>query len=197
MGVAKKTRKFAKVKRIIGQKDARLKQNKDKGDIGNAKKKAAAFSEEVREIPQMPSSMFFEANQALVPPYNILVDTNFLSHTIRAKLPLLETMMDCLYASCNPIITDCCIAELEKLGPKYRLALQIGRDERWTREPCTHKGTYADDCIVDRVMKNRIYIVATNDKDLCRRIRKIPGAPIMQVARGKYVIERLPNAPTT
>jgi len=110
--------------------------------------------------------MFFEANQALVPPYNILVvskpprtqtpsnamrltpyqDTNFLSHTIRAKLPLLETMMDCLYASCNPIITDCCIAELEKLGPKYRLALQIGRDERWTREPCTHKGTYADDC---------------------------------------------------
>lgn len=37
----------------------------------------------------------------------------------------------------------------------------------------------------------------STDKDLCRRIRKIPGAPIMQVARGKYVIERLPNAPTT
>lgn len=26
-----------------------------------------------RGRPQMPSSMFFEANQALVPPYNILV----------------------------------------------------------------------------------------------------------------------------
>jgi U3 small nucleolar RNA-associated protein 24 len=25
--------------------------------------------------------------------------------------------------------------------------------------------------------------------------RKIPGAPIMSVARGKYVIERLPDAP--
>ena len=39
-------------------------------------------------------------------------DTNFLSHTVRAKLPLVETMMDCLYAACTPIITDCVMAEL-------------------------------------------------------------------------------------
>ena len=30
------------------------------------------------------------------------------------------------------------------------------------------QGTYADDCIVDRVMKQRIYLVATNDRDLKR-----------------------------
>lgn len=33
MGVQKKTRKFAQVKRIIGQRDARLKKNQDKGEI--------------------------------------------------------------------------------------------------------------------------------------------------------------------
>jgi hypothetical protein len=38
-----------------------------------------------------------------------------------------------------------------------------------------HKGTYADDCIVSRVMQHRCYIVATNDQALRRRIRKIPG----------------------
>lgn len=38
------------------------------------------------------------------------------------------------------------MAELEKLGPKYRIALQIARDERWERLQCDHKGTYADDC---------------------------------------------------
>lgn len=58
------------------------------------------------------------------------------------------------------------MAELEKLGQKYRIALQIARDEKWTRLQCDHKGTYADDCIVDRVMKQRVYIVATNDRDL-------------------------------
>jgi hypothetical protein len=36
------------------------------------------------------------------------------------------------------------MAEMEKLGPKYRIALQIARDERWHRLACDHKGTYAD-----------------------------------------------------
>ncbi|KAI1138961.1 Fcf1-domain-containing protein [Hypoxylon sp. FL0543] len=197
MGVAKKTRKFAQVKRIISRRDARLKENQGKADEANAQKKAKAASGDVvrREVPQLPSSLFFQHNEALVPPYSVLVDTNFLSHTVQRKLPLLESMMDCLYAKCTPIITSCVMAELEKLGPKYRIALRIARDERWERLQCDHKGVYADDCIVDRVMKHRIYIVATNDKDLCRRIRKIPGVPIMNVARGKYVIERLPGAP--
>lgn len=87
------------------------------------------------------------------------------------------------------------MAELEKLGPKYRIALQIARDERWERLQCDHTGTYADDCIVDRVQKQRVYLVATNDRDLKRRIRKVPGVPIISCARGKYVIERLPDAP--
>ncbi|KKY26437.1 hypothetical protein UCRPC4_g01456 [Phaeomoniella chlamydospora] len=193
MGVAKKTRKFAQVKRIIGQRDARLKKNQDKGELVGKQK--AKGDEIVREIPQVSSSLFFQYNTALVPPYSVLVDTNFLSHTVQKKLELLPTMMDCLYAKCVPIITSCVMAELEKLGQKYRIALRIARDERWERLKCDHKGVYADDCIVDRVMKHKIYIVATNDRDLKRRIRKIPGVPIMSVAKGKYVIERLPDAP--
>lgn len=51
--------------------------------------------------------------------------------------------------------------------------------------------------IVDRCMKNRIYIVATNDRDLKRRLRKIPGVPIISVGRGKYVVERLPDSFST
>lgn len=138
----------------------------------------------------MPSSMFFHHNTALQPPYRVLIDTNFLSHTVHHKLPLLPTLMDTLYATCIPTITSCVMAELEKLGPKYRIALQIARDERWERLECDHKGTYADDCIVDRVVKQRVYLVGTNDRDLKRRIRKVPGVPILSVARGKYVIER-------
>lgn len=192
MGVTKKTRKFAQVKRIIGQRDARLKKNQDKAVIESKRK---SKDEIVREIPQVSSSLFFQYNTALVPPYSVLVDTNFLSLTVQHKLEILPTMMDCLYAKCIPIITGCVMAELEKLGQKYRIALRIARDERWERLKCDHKGIYADDCLVERVQKHKIYIVATNDRDLKRRIRKIPGVPIMSVARGKYVIERLPDAP--
>lgn len=145
--------------------------------------------------PQVSSALFFQYNSSLTPPYSILIDTNFLSHTVQRKLPLLETLMNTLYAKCIPVITSCVMAELEKLGPKYRIALRIARDERWERLQCDHKGVYADDCIVDRVVKNRIYIVGTNDRDLKRRVRKVPGVPILSVARGKYVVERLPDAP--
>lgn len=55
--------------------------------------------------PQVSSSLFFQYNQALVPPYSVLVDTNFLSHTVQHKLEMLSTMMDCLYAECYPVIT--------------------------------------------------------------------------------------------
>ncbi|MDI1493322.1 MAG: rRNA-processing protein fcf1 [Ramalina farinacea] len=192
MGVAKKTRKFAQTKRIIGQRDARLKKNQVKAEL-LAKKPPP--DQVVRQIPQAPTSLFFQHNTSLQPPYPILLDTNFLSHTVQHKLDLLPTLMDTLYASCRVIITDCVMAELEKLGTKYRIALRIARDERWERVGCAHKGVYADDCIVDRVVKQRIYIVATNDRDLKRRLRKIPGVPVMSVARGKYVVERLPSAP--
>ena len=59
--------------------------------------------------PRVSTALFFQYNTALVPPYNILVDTNFLSHTVGAKLDLLNAAMDCLYAKCIPIITDCVV----------------------------------------------------------------------------------------
>ncbi|KDP31501.1 hypothetical protein JCGZ_15421 [Jatropha curcas] len=102
-------------------------------------------------------------------------------------------MIDCLYAKCTPCITDCVMAELEKLGQKYRAALRIAKDPCFERLSCIHKGTYADDCIVDRVTHHKCYIVATCDRDLKRRIRKIPGVPIMYITQHKYSIERLPE----
>ena len=38
--------------------------------------------------------------------------------------------MDCLYAECIPCISDCVMAELEKLGTKYRVALKIAKVRR-------------------------------------------------------------------
>ncbi|KAK9766408.1 rRNA-processing protein fcf1 [Basidiobolus ranarum] len=190
MGKAKKTRQFGLVKRMINPKDARLKENQEK----LKKKEEEKEKSLVNHIPQVASSLFFRYNTALGPPYHVLVDTNFINFSIQNKLELVKSMMDCLYAKCIPCITDCVMAELEKLGPKYRVALRVARDPRFEKLPCSHKGTYADDCLVNRVMQHKCYIVATCDRDLKRRIRKIPGIPIMYIAQHKYTIERLPEA---
>ncbi|KAG4303741.1 hypothetical protein PORY_002856 [Pneumocystis oryctolagi] len=104
---------------------------------------------------------------------------------------IVKGMMECLYAKCIPYITDCVMAELEKLGNKFRIALRIARDPCFERLPCSHSGTYADNCIISRIMQNRCYIVATNDKNLKVLIRKIPGVPIMYVGNHKLKVERL------
>ncbi|KAF6841724.1 rRNA-processing protein fcf1 [Colletotrichum plurivorum] len=198
MGVQKKTRKFAEVKRVIGKRDGRRQENLKKAEeaLEKQKKERAGPDGEtlVREIPQMPSSFFFSHNTSLVPPFSVLLDTSFITRAVNFKLPLLETMMDCLYATCHPIVTGCVMGELEKLGPKFRIAMRVAKDPRWEHRKCTHGGVYADDCLTSIVSKNQVYIVATNDRGLQQRIRKIPGVPIMKAARGKFLIERLPGA---
>jgi len=147
----------------------------------------------VREVPKAHSSLFFQYNTNLKPPYQILIDTNFINMSIQMKLDIFKASMECLLAKCIPCVTDCVMGELEKMGTRHRLALRLAKDPRFMRLTCQHKGTYADDCICDRVEQHRCYIVGTNDKDLKRRIRKVPGIPIMSVARGMYKIERLPE----
>ncbi|CAI0651195.1 unnamed protein product [Colletotrichum noveboracense] len=102
-------------------------------------------------------------------------------------------LMDLLLAKCTPVVTECTIAELEKLGPNFRLALRLAKDERFERLKCSHSGTYADDCIVTTVTKNRCYLVGTNDRALRQKLRKVPGVPLIAVGKGKYSVERLPE----
>eukprot|EP00409_Alexandrium_fundyense_P001295 CAMPEP_0185912104 /NCGR_PEP_ID=MMETSP0196C-20130402/36376_1 /TAXON_ID=2932 /ORGANISM="Alexandrium fundyense, Strain CCMP1719" /LENGTH=89 /DNA_ID=CAMNT_0028633279 /DNA_START=74 /DNA_END=340 /DNA_ORIENTATION=+ len=88
--------------------------------------------------------------------------------SIQMKLDIFKASMDCLLAKCIPCITDCVMAELEKMGTKHRLALRLAKDPRFKRLTCQHRGTYADDCIFERVQQHKCYIVGTNDKDLKR-----------------------------
>lgn len=193
----KKARKYAEVKRLVAPSDPRL-------QIKDLSKAAAApvigkrpDKDKLKENPN-PVSMFFQYNPNLGPPFRILLDTNFINFSVRNKLDIGHSVLDCLAAPTTIYVTDCVIAELQKLPKKYSLALRVARDRRFQRLACSHRGTYADDCIVNRIAAHRIYIVATCDKDLKRRIRKVPGIPIMYISGHRFRVERLPQtlAPT-
>lgn len=59
--------------------------------------------------PKEPSCMFFTHNNALGPPYRILIDTNFINFSIQNKLDIFKASMDCLLGKCIPYITDCVV----------------------------------------------------------------------------------------
>ena len=111
MGKVKKTKKFGAVKRMIQASDPRL----NKGAVTEKKQKPET---EVRHVDKPSSALFFKYNTQLGPPYHVLIDTNFINFSIRNKLDICSSMLDCLYAKCTPYITDCVMAELEKLGAK-------------------------------------------------------------------------------
>ena len=178
--------------------------------------------------PQIASSLFLAHNSALVPPYRVLIDTNFINFSLQNKLDLMSGMMDCLYAKCTQKLschnlrsTDNLTrySMCDRLRPgwtgKTRPSLscsspvrilssllnftapsshdRVARDPRFERLPCSHTGTYADDCLIQRVTAHKTFIVATCDRELRRRVRKIPGVPLMYIVRRRYAIERLPD----
>ena len=51
--------------------------------------------------PQVPSAMFYSYNNQLGPPYHVIVDTNFINFSIKNKLDIVQSMMDCLFAKCE------------------------------------------------------------------------------------------------
>lgn len=145
---------------------------------------------------KVSTALFFQYNSQLGPPYQVLVDTNFINFAIKNKvciyvvcwqctvhrcsaallhlvsrqhrgvtrdsdmanmyriaacvrtspkppkhyehhymplppqIDLVQGMMDCLYAECTPCITECVMAELEKLGQHYRVALKVAKVRR-------------------------------------------------------------------
>lgn len=148
----------------------------------------------IKSKPDHFSELFFHHNKALGPPYHVICDTNFFYYARRAKKDIFREMTRILLAKCYIYVTDCIVAEAEKLGRKYKSMLRSMKDPRIRRLTCQHKGTYADDCICQRVENNRIYIIATCDRDLKKRIRKIPGVPIVFIQAFRFNVERLPEA---
>ena len=103
MGRARQTKRFATMKRMISASDPRLKEK----DRAPPKKKKAEDPNEIKttEHVQQSSALFFQYNTQLGPPFHVLVDTNFINFSIKNKMDIIQSMMDCLYAKCIPYIT--------------------------------------------------------------------------------------------
>ena len=57
-------------------------------------------------------------------PNYVLIDTNFIYFSLKNKINLVSSLTDCLNAMSIPCISECVLMEIEKLGPKFKLALK-------------------------------------------------------------------------
>ena len=109
MGKAKKTRRFAEVKRLLAPKDARVVRKKaeaeqrrthadrDKDEFrrggGDGTHRSAAAAAGVVRASAAPAAMFFRYNSQLGPPFYVLIDTNFINFSIKNKLEMVRTTL--------------------------------------------------------------------------------------------------------
>lgn len=93
---------------------------------GKGKKDPSALKE--RGGPQHPSCAPFLCDTQQGTPSHVLFGTDFIKFSIKAKLDSVRPRWDGLCAM-RPSYTDCIVAETERLGRGYRVALRIAKDE--------------------------------------------------------------------
>ncbi|KAF4518040.1 hypothetical protein B566_EDAN009273 [Ephemera danica] len=132
---------------------------------------------------------FFVNNFGFRQPYQVLVDGTLCFSALKGKINLKDQLPKYLGAEVKLLTTQCVILETEKLGPALFGAMLIVK--QFPVHRCGHddRPISGSTCILSMLgKKNKTrYIVATQDRDLQDRVRKIPGAPLI------YIHQRTPT----
>ena len=118
-------------------------------------------------------------------PNYVLIDTNFIYFSLKNKINLVSSLTDCLNAMSIPCISECVLMEIEKLGPKFKLALKYIKNKNFIKLRCLHPKNiiYADDCIFNTVSLSRFFTVATCDSNLKKRIKKLADSKVIIIKK--------------
>lgn len=96
------------------------------------------------------------------------------------------------------LTTQCVIMEIEKLGSKLTGALIILK--QYAVHKCGHEGKPipGSACLLSMLGKRneKHYVVATQDRDLQEKIRKVPGCPLLYLVQKAPVLEAPSQAST-
>jgi len=123
-------------------------------------------------------------------PNYVLIDTNFIYFSLKNKINLVSSLTDCLNAMSIPCISECVLMEIEKLGPKFKLALKYIKNKNFIKLRCLHPKNiiYADDCIFNTVSLSRFFTVATCDSNLKKRIKKLADSKVIIIKKNRLKV---------
>ncbi|KAG5420919.1 hypothetical protein I9W82_000009 [Candida metapsilosis] len=128
-------------------------------------------------------------------PYQVIVDNEIVSTCSKSSYDITKGLTRTIQAENKPMITQCCIQAL--YDTKNQDAINLAK--KFERRKCNHREVIAPgECIksivdINGENKHR-YVVATQDLDLRRKLRQIPGVPLIYMNRSVMVMEPLSDA---
>ncbi|BGP42075.1 hypothetical protein JCM10449v2_006077 [Rhodotorula kratochvilovae] len=123
-------------------------------------------------------------------PYQLLMDAAFMESAVKQKFDLESRLHDVLQGLVKPMITQCCMQALYDRGAEAQDVIDIAKG--FERRKCNHlKARPEDECLTAMAgdaNKNR-YVYATQSLALRQALRRVPGSPIIYIARSVLLLE--------
>lgn len=130
-------------------------------------------------------------------PYQVLVDSELVLDTFKASFDLVKGLKRTLQAEVKPMITQCCMQALYQSN--NQAAIEIAK--QFERRRCNHDPKNPKtpleclESVVNINGKNKHrYVVATQAIDIRRKLRQVPGVPLVYMNRAVMVMEPLSTA---
>jgi U3 small nucleolar RNA-associated protein 23 len=132
------------------------------------------------------------------PPFNVLIDGNFVATMLKKKLELKEHLAKVLDENVHIVITSCIVSELREINEQIPGILDMVL--RYKIEECNHGGQTLtpEGCIKNYIGKRnpKKYFVATEDTFLRTQLRRIPGVPLLFFGQNMVLIDKPSKAST-
>lgn len=130
-------------------------------------------------------------------PYQVLLDDQIVFDSNQSKYDLVKALKRTLQAEVKPMITQCCMQALYETKNEH--AIDLGK--QFERRRCGHMPSDAvspKECIQSVVNINgknkHRYVVACQDVEIRRLLRKVPGVPLLHISRSVMIMEPLSDA---
>ncbi|CAK7890709.1 rRNA-processing protein Utp23p [[Candida] anglica] len=130
-------------------------------------------------------------------PFQTIVDSELILTCQKASFDIVKGLNRTVQSETKPMITQCCMQALYSSGNQEAISIAKG----FERRRCNHQPSSPEEpaaCIesivaIDGENKHR-YIVASQEHELRKTLRKIPGVPLIFMNRSVMVMEPLSYA---
>ncbi|KAL7420795.1 hypothetical protein Q5752_004748 [Cryptotrichosporon argae] len=130
-------------------------------------------------------------------PFQLLVSNDLLMEASTKEFDIAKQLATCCQAEIKPMITQCCVEALYKLGKDAQRVVDVAK--RFERRRCNHRtAVEPDECLKDVVgptNKHR-YVVAAQSLALAAHLGRIPGVPVVHFNRSGVLVLSPPSTAT-
>ncbi|PVG04820.1 PIN domain-like protein [Serendipita vermifera] len=123
-------------------------------------------------------------------PYQVLVDSEMCLSAQDHKIELVKQFETVLQGKVKPMITQCSMVELYKMGKERQPAVDMAKE--FERRKCNHReaidGSECMESVVGDKNKHR-YVVASQSHQLRVKLRKVQAVPLVHIKQSVMVLE--------